>query len=115
MWLGENAKEVNFEYFKRQIYQHALKYPNGTMPTYSPDRLPEPALLEIYKWMVDDLGMRPSITGALSVGERNGDKTTYTLLISNNGVKDKGLAAEGLTIFVRIPQGEKVIAGTGPG
>ena len=115
MWLGEHAKEVNFAYFKKQIYQHLEKWPSGTMPTYSPDRLPEPVLLEIYKWMVEDLGVRPSITGALSVGERSGDKTTYTLLISNNGVKDTGLAAEGLTIFVRIPKGAKVVSGTGPG
>lgn len=115
MWLGEHAKEVNFAYFKKQIYQHLEKWPNGTMPTYTPDRLPEPVLLEIYKWMVDDLGMRPSITGALSVGDRSGDKTTYTLTISNNGVKDKGLAAEGLTIFVRIPKGARVVSGAGPG
>jgi mono/diheme cytochrome c family protein len=114
-WLGEHAKEVNFEYFQKQIYRHLEKWPSGTMPIYSPERLPEPALREIYKWMVDDLGMRPSIGGALSVGMRTGENTTYTLTVNNRGVKDSGLAAEGLTIFVRIPTGQKVVSGTGSG
>jgi len=35
--------------------------------------------------------------------------------LSNNGVKDKGLAAEGLTVFVRIPSGCSVVAGAGTG
>jgi mono/diheme cytochrome c family protein len=115
MWLGERASEVTFDYFKKQIYQHLDKWPKGTMPIYSPDRLPEPALREIYVWMVDELGMRPSLTGMLTAGEQRGEQTTYAVTVSNNGVKDKGLAAEGLTIFVRIPPGCRVVAGTGEG
>ena len=114
-WLGEYAKDVTFEYFKKQIYQHLDKWPRGTMPIYSQDRLPEPVLREIYTWMVDELGMRPSIAGALAVGEQQGEKTSYTLTVSNNGVKDKGLAAEGITIFVRIPSGCSIVTATGTG
>jgi mono/diheme cytochrome c family protein len=115
MWLGERARDVTFEYFKTQIYRHLEKWPRGTMPIYSPDRLPEPALREIYTWMVDELGMRPSIGGALTAGERRGGETAYTLAVSNNGVKDKGLRAERLTIFVRVPPGCRVVAATGAG
>ncbi len=114
-WLGEHAKEVDFDYFKKQIYQHLDKWPKGTMPIYSPERLPEPVLREIYRWSVDDLGMRPSIAGGVTLGDREGDKTTYAVTVSNNGVKDKGLSAEGLTIFVRIPPGSTVVAGAGAG
>ena len=114
-WLGEVARDVTFEYFKKQIYQHLEKYPRGTMPIYSPERLPEPILREIYAWSVDELGLRPSIAGALALGERQGEKTSYTLTVANNGLKDKGLAAEGLTVFVRIPSGCAVVTGTGAG
>jgi mono/diheme cytochrome c family protein len=114
-WLGEVAKDVTFEYFKKQIYQHYEKWPRGTMPIYSPERLPEPVLREIYAWSVDELGLRPSIAGALAVADRQGERTSYTLTVTNNGVKDKGLAAERLTIFVRIPAGCSVGTGNGTG
>ena len=78
--------------------------------------MPEPTLREIYKWMVDDLGMWASIGGALAIGEQQGGNTTYTLTVTNRGNKEKGgLVAEGLTIFVRIPPGTKVVSGTGAG
>ena len=115
-WLGEYATDVDFEYFKKQIYQHTEKRPRGGMGNFSLDRLPEPALYEVYKWLVEDLGLRASIGAALSVGDRQeGDNTTYLLTVTNRGVKDKGLAAEGLTIFVRIPRETTVVGGTGVG
>ena len=52
MWLGEYAKQVNFEYFKQQIYTHTRKYPTGIMGNYSPDRLSE-----------DNLGDRIALRG----------------------------------------------------
>lgn len=113
--LGVVANDVTFEYFKRQIYQHFERWPMGTMPLYSPERLPEVVLREVYTWLVDEVGLRPWIAGSLAVGQRDGDKTSYTLTVSNSGVKDKGLAAEGLTVFVRIPTGCSVIAGAGTG
>lgn len=112
MWLGEHAAQVDFEYFKTQIYRHGEKWPKGTMPDYRPKGAPEVVLREIYKWMVEDLGLRASIAGTLSAGERQGDETTYTLAVTNNGVKDVGLDAEGLTIFVRIPNGARVVKAT---
>ncbi|MGE3579718.1 MAG: cytochrome c [Vicinamibacterales bacterium] len=115
MWLGEHAKEVNWEYFKKQIYQHTAKWPRGSMGDYNPDRLPEIMLKEIYQFLVVDLGVRASIGGAITVAEQAGGNTTYKLTVSNRGVKDSGATAEGLTVFVRIPEGTKVVSGTGPG
>jgi hypothetical protein len=85
------------------------------MPIYSRERLPEPVLRAIYTWMVDELGMRPSIGGFWTVGARQGEKTPLTLTVTNRGVKNKGLAAEGLTIFARIPSGCSIADATGPG
>jgi mono/diheme cytochrome c family protein len=113
--LGVAARDVTFDYFKRQIYQHYERWPKGTMPLYSPDRMPEPVLREMYQWLVEELGLRPWVAGALTLGEQRADMTTYTLTVSNNGEKDKGLAAEGLTVFVRIPGGCSVVAGAGTG
>jgi mono/diheme cytochrome c family protein len=113
--LGVAARDVSFDYFKKQIYQHYERWPKGTMPLYSPERLPESVLREMYQWMVEELGLRPWIAGSLALGERSGDKTSYTVTVSNNGEKDRGLAAEGLTVFVRIPAGCSVVAGAGTG
>ncbi|MGE4244250.1 c-type cytochrome [Ramlibacter sp.] len=128
MWLGEYAKEVNFEYFKRVIYTHTRKYPQqAMMGNYSPDRLSEANLRAIYKFMVEDLGVRASI-GAIKTGfnpgnapapitiaEQSGGNTTYKVTVANRGIKNVGVDAEGLTVFVRVPAGTKVISGTGPG
>ena len=113
--LGKFARDVTFDYFTRQIYHHDEKWPSGTMPHYSPERLPEPVLREIYAWMIEELGLRPWISGALALSDRAGDTTSYTLTVLNDGEKDKGLAAEGLTVFVRIPAGCSVIAAEGTG
>ena len=115
MWLGEHAKEVNFDYFAKQIYTHTDKYPRGGMGNYSRLRLPESALREIYQWMVMDIGMRASIGGAMAIGEQAGGNTTYNLTLSNRGVKDVGLNAEGLTVFIKVPPGSKLVTGTGVG
>jgi mono/diheme cytochrome c family protein len=113
--LGVMARDVTFDYFKKQIYQHYERWPKGTMPLYTPERLPEVVLREMYAWLVDELGLRPWVTGSLAVGNRDGAKTSYTLLVGNAGVKDKGLVAEGLTVFVRIPMGCSLVTATGTG
>lgn len=115
MWLGEHAKEVNFEYFAKQIYTHTDKYPTGGMGNYSKERLPEMVLREIYKYHVEELGMRASVGGGIQVGEQKDGNTTYNLTVTNRGVKNVGLDVEGMTVFVRIPPGMKVVAGTGTG
>ena len=115
MWLGEHAKDVDFNYFAKQIYTHTEKWPRGGMGNYSRDRVPEPLLREIYKFMVEDLGMRASIGGVLAVQEQQGENTTYTLTVTNRGVTNVGLDAEGVTAFVRIPEGTEVVTGSGEG
>ena len=114
-WLGEHAKEVDYEYFAKQIYNHTEKYPRGSMGNYSKLRFPESVLREIYQWMVVDIGMRVSINAFMSAGEQAGGNTSYNLPLSNAGVEDIGLDAEGLTVFIRIPEGREIVSATGPG
>jgi mono/diheme cytochrome c family protein len=113
--LGGVAKDADFAYFAKLVYEHTEKWPNGAMGNYSRDRLPESILREIYDWMVDDLGMRPQMNGAIRLGSRQGEETTYSVTVTNVGVKDKGLTAEGLTVYLKVPQGTKVVSATGEG
>ncbi len=115
MWLGEYAKQVDFAYFAKQVYNHEEKWPNGVMPHYSRERLPEAVLREIYQWMVVDLGMRASIGGVLTAAAAADGQTTYSLEVTNRGIKNVGLDVEGLTVFVRVPAGTKVAKGGGSG
>lgn len=113
--LGAKAKDVDFEYFKKTIYNHTSLFPKGNMGNSSPDRLSEGNLREIYKFMVEDLGLRAYMAGTVTVGNQQGGNTSYTLTVSNNGQKDKGLAAEGVTVFARVPSGSKVVTAGGTG
>src|SRR5207253_6202690 len=45
--LGGEAKEVNFEYFKKRVYTHTEIYPNGRMGNFNGDRVLEPMLQEV--------------------------------------------------------------------
>ncbi|MEQ1896837.1 MAG: c-type cytochrome [Vicinamibacterales bacterium] len=114
-WMGEQGKNATFEYFKKVIYTHTDKYPTGNMGNYSPDRLSEGNLREIYKFYVEELGLRASIGGGMTIGDQKDGNTTYKIALNNPGVKDVGLAAEGVTVFIRVPAGTKVVGGTGPG
>lgn len=113
--LGGYAKDVNYEFFAKLVYDHTSKYPNGRMGNYSRDRLPEMVLREVYKWLVEDLGLRPSISGAVALTSRNGESTTYGVTVTNVGVKGKGLKAEGLTVYVKVPPGARLAKAEGPG
>jgi mono/diheme cytochrome c family protein len=114
-WLGEHAKEMSFDYFAKQIYNHTEKWPKGRMGFYSRTRVPPEMLRDIYEWMVEDLGVRASIGGALAVGEQQAGNTTYTLTLLNKGVTGSGATAEELTAFVKLPTGAKVVSGVGTG
>jgi cytochrome c553 len=111
-WLGGIGKDADFVYFAKQIYQHTDKYPGGRMGNFSRERLPEMILREIYQFMLD-AGFRAPINASLSAGAPQGANTTYTLTVFNDGVAKRGLDAEGITIFIRIPQGIKFVSATG--
>ena len=113
-WLGEHAKEVDYEYFADLVYNHTDKHPRGTMPDFSRDRFPEIILREIYKWS-EDIGMRASIRANITDTEVQGSQTVYRVNLVNQGVENVGLDVEDLTLFIRVPSGVQVVGGTGHG
>jgi hypothetical protein len=132
------AAEVNgdFEWFKRMVYDHSATQreqwsqldpqvppitpqpagPPGRvrMGNYSPTKLPEATLQEIWTWM-NDLGPIVPLVGRMNAGTADAGGTTYTLNVSNSGVKGKGLVAEGVTVALPVPAGMKVVNATGAG
>ncbi len=113
-WLGGVGKDADFAYFSKQIYQHTVKYPQGRMGNFSEDRLPKMVLRVIYQFMLD-AGFRAPINASLKVGAREDMNTTYALTVFNDGVAQRGLDAEDVTIFLKIPSGTKFVSETGAG
>jgi cytochrome c553 len=113
-WMGGVDKNADFAYFSKQIYQHTDKFPQGRMGNFSRDRLPEMVLRVIYQFMLDT-GLRAPINASLKAGPIEGASTTYTLTVFNDGVAQKGIDAEGITIFLKIPPGTKFVTATGAG
>lgn len=113
--LGSQATDVDFDFFAKLIYTHTDTYPTGRMGNFSRNRLPEPLLRELYRFIHDDLGLLPLVTATIDAGTTAGGNTTYTLTIKNGGMKGKGLAAEDATISLMLPPGMKVVSATGAG
>ena len=113
-WLGGVGKDADFAYFSKQIYQHTEKYPQGRMGNFSKDRLPEMVLRVIYQFMLD-AGFRVPINASLKAGPPVDANTSYILTVFNDGVAQRGLDAEEVTIFLKIPSGTKFVSATGTG
>jgi len=113
-WVGGETKSADFAYFAKQIYEHTDKYPQGRMGNYSRDRLPEMVLRVIYQFMLDT-GLRAPINASLRAGTIEGANTTYTLNVFNDSVAEKGIDAEEVTIFLKIPPSTKFVGATGAG
>ena len=78
---------------------------------FNTTRVTEGQLKAIYDWSKDEIGFRPSLQGRLSPA--NG--ATYTLTVTNTGLKGKGLTAKGVKIGLVIPSGIDVVSTTGAG
>jgi mono/diheme cytochrome c family protein len=85
------------------------------MGNFNPTRVTEAQLKEIYDWARDDIGFRPLLQGRLTAAAMGPTGATYTLNLANNGLKGKGLTAQGLTVDLVIPAGINVVATTGDG
>jgi mono/diheme cytochrome c family protein len=127
---GAAGLNADFEWFKRQVYNHASVMPEQwklldsegpartrarvRMGNFSPKRLPEATLQEIWAWM-NDLGMLVPVVARITGGPAEPAGTTYTLDVENEGLRGKGLTAEDVTISLVVPAGTKVVSATGPG
>ena len=83
------------------------------MGSYSLTRLPESTLKEIWDWMVE-LGVHLApLRGTVAAGETGPDGATYTVTVTNAGVRDKGVTMEGVEIALALPPGANVVRTTG--
>jgi mono/diheme cytochrome c family protein len=117
---------ADFEWFKDEVYNHTTAHPQQIkvleeeppirirMGNYSPTRLPESTLMEIWNY-AKDLGFRAHVGGQLSAGVPGQGGVTYTLNVENGGLKGKGLTAEDITISLVVPAGVNVVSTTGAG
>jgi mono/diheme cytochrome c family protein len=124
---GAAGMNADFEWFKKQVYNHATVMPEQwkqldaerqrgrvRMGNFSPRRVPESQLQEIWDWM-NELGMVVPLVARLTSGQTTAAGTTYNLEVENEGLKEKGLTAEDVTISVVLPAGTTAVSATGAG
>lgn len=120
-----NAGAINadLEWFRQMTFAHTTVMPEhrkllGAAPArvrmgnYSTTRVPEPALAEIFRYLKDDLKFRANLASRLTAGASGG---SYNLVVQNNGLVGKGLAAEDITVLLALTPGTKVATTTGAG
>lgn len=120
------AVNADFEWFKAIVYTHSTAIlqhralleeappARVSMGNFSPSRLPESVLQEIWTYL-RDLGFRAPMAARLSAGVASANGVTYTLNVENFGVRGKGLIAEDLTVTLIVPAGANVVSATGAG
>jgi cytochrome c553 len=115
---------ADFEWFKSIVYTHTTAYPPTraslgeppyerlAMGSFSPARLPESMLQDVWTYIVD-LGFRARMQGQLSAGVPSAGGVVYTLEVKNTGLAGKGLTAEDITVTLVVPTGATVVTATG--
>src|SRR5258708_27722691 len=99
------AVSADFDYFANLVYNHTTAVQqhrallggnangNVDMGNYSPARLTEQQLRQIYFWAPDDIRVRPPFQGQLTARVPGNGGGTYTLNVRNNGLPGKGITA----------------------
>jgi len=119
------AVDMDFDWFKSLVYTHTTAYPQhgarlGEKPrrmrmgNFSPTRMWEPQLREIYDW-ARDLGPRARVEARLGKGEAAANGVTYKLPIENASLPGAGLTVDDPTVRLIIPKDAEVVAATGTG
>jgi cytochrome c553 len=120
------AINADFEWFKAIVYAQTVAYPSTrarlgeppferlAMGNFSPSRLPESMLRDIWTYIVD-LGFRARMHGQLGAGVPSTDGVVYKLDVKNTGLEGTGLPAEDVTVTLAVPAGATVVTATGAG
>jgi hypothetical protein len=117
---------ADFDYFKKLVYSHTTAMPEHQkllgapaaalrMGNFNPLHVPEQTLQEIFKYVRDEMGFRAAVRPRLSAGVPGDKGVTYTVTVTNGGVAGRGLAAEGVTVAIIVPPGNKIVTTTGAG
>jgi mono/diheme cytochrome c family protein len=134
---GAAEVDGDFEWFKRMVYDHTTaqweqwkQFDPSITPTtprpagppgrnrvrmgnYTPQRLPEPILKEIWTWAMEDLGKLVPLAARITAGPQGPAGATYNVQVTNAGVRNKGLTAEDVTVEIELPENAKVVTATG--
>ncbi len=118
------AAAVDFPWFTRLVYTHTDTMPELErmlgdsapirMGNYSPLRVPEPVLQEIWKY-ITDLGPRARVQAQMARGTAVTNGTAYAVTVTNRGLPNKGPAAEDVTVAINLPAGATIVGTTGAG
>ena len=120
------AINADFGWFTSIVYAHTAAYPSTQarlgdppferlgMGSFSPSRLPESMLRDVWTYIVD-LGFRARMRGQLSAGVPSTDGVVYRLDVENTGLEGTGLTAEDVTVTLAVPAGATVVTATGAG
>lgn len=125
----------DFEWLKRMVYEHyeaqreqwatvegvPIPPPGVVISGHNPIRmgsytrasLPESTLKEIWNWMNDIGPYVVPLGGAITAGAPGPNGVTYTVRVTNSGVKGKGVTAEDVTVALALPAGTTVVSTTG--
>ena len=106
--LGGRAKEVDFEEFKKILYETAP----AQMGLFNPERLNDSIAREIYTY-TEAAGFRALLFASMAAPVVADGKLTYTLTLDNRGKKGVGLAAEDVVVSLTVPKGFTVVTATG--
>jgi mono/diheme cytochrome c family protein len=119
------AVAPDFGWFTRLVYTHTTTMPEleamlgdnapMRMGNFSPLRLSEPVLQEIWKYLTVDLGFRARVQGRVAPGVAAAGGTVFTVTVTNTGLPGKGLTAEDVSVNLSLPAGVSVVSTTGAG
>jgi len=124
---GAVFADADFEWFKTHVYEHTTvvrdhwellqlerRAPWVRMGDYSPDRLPEPVLAQIWEWMTDE-GLLTPVTASLPEPALTDDGAVYSLKLINQGLPGKGLVAEDAVVRLVLPDGAEIVSASTAG
>ena len=119
------AVAPDLPWFTRLVYTHTTTMPELStmlgdtapmrMGNFSPLRVNEPALEDIWKYLTVDLGFRARVQGRVAPGVAAATGTTFTVTVANSGLPGKGLTAEDVSVNLSLPAGVTVVSTTGAG
>ena len=120
------AIDADYEWFRNMVYRHTTVMNQHRaligeepafirMGNYAPTRLPESLLPEMWRYIKEDLKFRVPMAARLGPAAPAGANVTHMLTVENPGLVGKGLAAEDVTIELRLATGVTVVSATGTG
>jgi len=104
------GRGADFEWFKEEVWEHTSAPSRANarhlrMGNYTRQQVSEGTLLEIWRFVAVEQGLRVPINADVSAGVAGANGTTYTVNVSNGGVPGKGLTAEYVTVTLPLLKG----------